>query len=316
MHRLTATAVVVILLAAPACVRRAVPSTVHESRTFPVTAGKLIRLDVRSLDVDVKVAEASTISVTVDLQVQSSSRAWTRRWLERNTPIFEDSQSVLEVRLPERERRSLVLIGFVHTRGRLDVVVPPSCRLEVKTASGDVKIAGEATLADPVRVTTSSGDVRVSGGVNTLIAHTASGDVRVAGSALAQFEADTASGDVALAAGSARTIVDTASGDIRLEKLTGDLSADTSSGDVWATWEQLAAGCKLRVRTSSGDVRLRLPEGTALKGEIDTSSGRIHSQFSGKADRRGHALSFEAAGEGVDLEVRTSSGDVSLRSHS
>jgi DUF4097 and DUF4098 domain-containing protein YvlB len=316
MCRLTATAVVVVLLAAPACVRHTVPNTVHESRTFPVTAGKLVRLDVRSLDVDVKVVEASTISVTVDLQVRSSSRAWTKRWLERNTPVFEDSDSVLEVRLPERERRSLVLIGFVHTRGRLDVVVPASCRLEVKTASGDVKIAGEATLSGLVRVTTSSGDVKVGGGVHELIVRTASGDVRIAGTALDQFEADTASGDVTLAAGSAKAIVDTASGDIRLEKLTGDLSADTSSGDVWATWEQLPAGCMIRVRASSGDVRLRVPDSTALKGEIATSSGRIHSQFPAKAEKRGHTLSFEATGEAVNLQVHTSSGDVSLRSHS
>jgi hypothetical protein len=316
MRRPAPTVVMVLLVAAAGCARHAAPNTIHETHTFPFTAGKLVRLDVRSLDVDVKVAEASTISVTVDLQVRSNSRAWTKRWLERNTPVFEDSNSVLEVRLPEGERRGLVLVGFVQTRGRLEVVVPPSCRLEVKTASGDVKIAGEATLSGPVRVSTSSGDVRVGGGVHELIVQTASGDVRAAGSPLAGFEADTASGDVTLVAGSAKAIVDTTSGDIRLEKLTGDLSADTSSGDVWATWNQLPVGSKVRARTSSGDVRLRLPDGTPLKGEIDTTSGRIRSQFPAKADKRGHTLTFQATGDGVELDVRTSSGDVSLRSHS
>jgi len=316
MRRFAFTLALSGLLVLVACARPSVPNAVHESKTFPAAAGKLVRLDVRSLDVHVKVAESSTISVTVDLKSRSSSRAATRRWIERNTPVFDDSESVLEVRVPSVGRRSLVVVGFIHTEGRLELVIPPSCRLEVRTSSGDVSIEGEPPLSGPVRIDTASGDVTVRDGVRELIADTSSGDVRVTGQALAVLEADTASGDVTLEGGAERVIVETSSGDARLEKLTGDLSADTSSGTVAANWERLAAGNKVRVRTSSGDVRLRLPEGTPLGGEINTTSGRIHSDFSPTREKHGRMMSFVAPGASVDLEVRTSSGDVNLRARS
>jgi DUF4097 and DUF4098 domain-containing protein YvlB len=316
MRALTPIAVLAVVVGTSACVRHGAPEAVQQTHTFPAHAGKLVRLDVRSLDVHVRVAEADAVSVTVELSVQSSSRAWTRRWVERNTPVFEDSDSVLEVRLPETERHGLFIIGFVHTRARLDLVVPSSCRLEVRTSSGDVRIEGSAMLAGPVRVHTSSGDVTVTGGVHELIADTSSGDVRVSGPALAAFEADTSSGDVTLTGGAAKAVVDTSSGDLRMEKLGGDVAAETSSGDVGASWEQLPAGSKVRVRTSSGDVRLRVPDGTRLNGGFSTGSGSLHSEIPGTRDQHGHQLSFEATGPAVAIEVRTSSGDVVLRTRS
>jgi hypothetical protein len=302
------------VLVLAACAKPSGPQAIHQSHTFPAAAGKLIRLNVRSLDVHVKVAEASAISVTVALEARSSSRAATKRWIERNTPVFEDSDSVLEVRLPSSRHGGVVVFGFLHTEGRIELVVPPSCRLDVKTSSGDVTVAGETTLSGLVRVDTSSGDVTVDGGVRELIADTSSGDVRVTG-ALATLEADTSSGDVTLQGGSERVIVDTSSGDAKLEKLSGDLSADTSSGRVSANWDRLAAGTKITVRTSSGDVRLRVPEGTPLAGEIKTTSGSINSDVPGTGDKHGRAMSFATQGASVGVEVRTSSGDVSVRTH-
>jgi hypothetical protein len=316
MRPFTPIAALAVVFAAAGCTVHSTPRGIQETHTFPARAGKLVRLDVRSLDVQVKVAEADTITARVELQAQSTSRNASRRWIERNTPVFEDSDSVLEVRLPERADHGLFFVGFFHSRGRLDLVVPPACRLEVKTSSGDVRIEGGATLAGPIRVNTSSGDVTVTGGVGELIADTSSGDVRVSGTELASLEADTSSGDVTLSGGAGRAVVDTSSGDVHLEKMTGAVSVDTSSGDVWTIWTSLPAASKVHVRTSSGDVRLRLPEGTALSGEITTSSGRVHSAIPATSEDRGHRLRFAAPAAAVGFEVRTTSGDVNLRTGS
>ena len=317
MRSRTAITMLAVLLGVTGCVRHRTPSTVQETHSFPAHPGKLVRLDARSLDVHVAVGGSDTIQVGVKLDVQSSSRAWARRWIERNTPIYEDSDSVLEVRLPERERHGLFLIGFVHTSGRLEVVVPASCRLEVRTSSGDVRTEGGASLADPVRVNTSSGDVTITGGVHQGFVHSSSGDVRVSGPPPASLEVDTSSGVVTVTGGAAGVVVDTSSGDVRLEKLSGDLSADTSSGDVWASWSELPSGSKVTVRTSSGDVRLRIPQGTQLDGTIHTTSGRVHSAIPPASEERGHhQMSFAAPSGAVAVEVRTSSGDVSLRTGS
>jgi hypothetical protein len=315
MRRPILVATLAMLLVMLGCRHPSSPPAIRESRTFPAAPGKFVKLDLRSLDVQVRVAEANVITVTVGLQARASSSAAARRWVERNTPVIEDSASTLEV-TQQRGTRGVFVIGFLHTSGKIELTVPPSCRLEVRTSSGDVTIAGETSLTDPVRVNTASGDVRVTGGVRELIARTTSGDVRVSGPPLAVAEVDTASGDVSIEAGTAKAIVDTSSGDVRVKKLTGDFMADTSSGDVSAGWDRVAPGTKIRIRTASGDVGLRLPASTSLQGEVSTSSGRIHSDFAGSSDHREHHLSLAGPGEGVQIEVRTTSGDASLRTSS
>jgi hypothetical protein len=312
MRRIVPLLASLMLLLATACVRRGLPTRTHETRTFPAAADKLVKVDVRSLDVRVNVAEANVITATVNLEAQSSSRSAARRWVERNTPQFDDSASTLEVRQPTREG-TVILFGFMHNRGLVELTVPPTCRLEIHTSSGDVALSGEAAVSGPVRVDTSSGDVTVRGGARELVIRTSSGDVLVSGGKLVGFEADTSSGDITLNSGSERTLVETSSGEVRLDKLAGGLSADTSSGDVRATWETLASGQKVRVHSASGDVRLRVPAATGLIGEITTTSGTISSDFPGSSERREHHFTLTSPAPAVDFEVHTSSGDVTLR---
>ena len=314
MRRAVLAAVLTMLVAAAGCVRVRTPLAVHETRTFAAGPDKLVRLDVGSIDVHVTVSDGTAITATLDLDARSSSRGAAQRWIANHTPVFEDSPSALDVRLPSRHRGIFVL-GYLNGKARLDLVVPPTCRLEVRTSSGDVGVAGDALLAGAARVTTSSGDLAVEGGVRELIARTSSGDVRITRHALVALEADTSSGDVTLEAGVERATVDTSSGDIRLEGLAGDLAVGASSGDVSASWERVPPAASIRVRSSSGDVRLRIPAGTPLAGEIATTSGSIHSGIDGTRGRHDHQLTFTAAGPAATIEVRTTSGDVSVRTH-
>jgi len=311
MRRSILVAALIVPLAGSGCVRHAAPLSVRETKTFPAAAGKLVRFDVRSLDVDVKVAPGDVITAEVDVDARSSSRSAASRWMESHTPVFDDSATTLEIRQPSR-RAGVVIFGYLNAKARVKLVLPPECRLEIRTSSGDITISGDASVTGPVRVNSSSGDVTVTGGLKELIVKTSSGDVVIRHQALTAIEADTSSGDVTLESGSERAIVDTSSGDVRLEQLAGGLSVDTSSGEVAASWARLVPGAKLRVRTSSGDVRLRLPEAAPLRGQISTRSGSIRSDFSGTSERHEHELSFSAAGEAADIDVQTSSGDVNL----
>ncbi len=312
MRRAVLAAAITVLIAGAGCTRARTPLAVHETHTFAAGPDKLVRLDVGSIDLHVDVADATAITATLDLDARSSSRGAAQRWISNHTPVFEDSASALEIRLPSRHGGIFVL-GYLNARARIDLTVPAGCRLEVRTSSGDVRIAGGQLLLAPARVTTSSGDVTVEGGLRELIARTSSGDVRIRRHPLAALEADTSSGDVTLESGAERATVDTSSGDIRLEGLGGSLAATASSGDVSASWEKIAPAASIRVRASSGDVRLRLPAGTTLAGEIATTSGNIHSNIDGTHGRRDHELTFAAAAAATTIEVRTTSGDVSVR---
>lgn len=316
-------AALLLTIPALACTRPATePAQLHETHTFPAPAGKLVSVEVQSIDVDVEVVEGETITANLDLEVHSSSRGSARRWIERNTPTFDDSPTRLEVQAPSRGH-TVVMFGFLSTDGRLTLKVPSGCRLEVRTSSGDVHLSGEKALAGTVRIDTSSGDVTVRSGAHELIADTASGDVHVSGRDLAVLEADTASGDVRLEDGADRVVVDTASGDVTLRELRGDLSASTSSGEVRASWRTLAAGEAIKVGTSSGDVSLRLPGALAASGELRTGSGTISSELAGSEDERGRRFTFTApapaaeapagaAQASVAISVRTTSGDITL----
>ena len=314
MRRGTLAAILSVPLLAAACARARVPLSVHETKTFPAAPGKLVRLDLRSLDVDVTVGTAATITAQVDIEAHSSSRTAAQRWMESHTPVFEDSASTLDVR-QQPARSSIVIFGYINTNGRVRMALPASVRLEIRTTSGDVTVAGDAALSGPVRIRTSSGSVTVTGGLDELIVKATSGDVMVRRRALTALDADTTSGDVTLESGTQRAIIGTTSGDVRLEQLQGGLSVDTSSGEVAASWAALAAGASIRVHTSSGDVRLRVPASSPLRGHITTRSGSIRSDLPGNSEHRERELTLSAPGPAAEVEIRTSSGDVSVHEH-
>lgn len=313
MRRLVLVATFLSLFLVGACAppRPRGPVTYHESKAFPAPAGKLVRLDLASLDALVRVAEGNEIKVEVSLEARSGSSRAAQRWVAKHTPVFEDSESVLEISLPRRSH-SVVVFGMLHTKESFEITIPPGCRFEARSASGDVEIEGDATFSDPVRVTTASGDVTVRGGAGALVVSTASGDVQITGAPISSLEVDTASGDVAADAAVAKAVIDTASGDVRARGLTGELSVDTASGDVRATWQGLPAAGRISVRSTSGDVRLRMPATAPLSGRLSTTSGRLLSDIDGVWGRSHRSLQFGAPEGGLQLDVRTTSGDIHL----
>lgn len=321
LYRALTAATLAAALAGCGSQRGGTATTHRDSRQVESAAGKLVVLDVRSLDVEVEVVDGSTIDVAVELDARSSSRAAASRWVERNTPAFADSPTRLEITTPRRG--SVSVVGFIETEGVIRLKVPAECRVELKTGSGDVVLRGSVAMAAPVRVETGSGDVTVRGGARELVVDTASGDVRVTGDALARIEVDTASGDVSLDAGADRVAVETASGECVLRRLRGGVTVSSKSGDVDARWLRLAAGERVDVETSSGEVALRLPPSVPVRGTVTTSGGSIESELPGEEDRRGHRFTLasppagaeaQPSDDAVELRVRTGSGDVRLLS--
>lgn len=310
MRRALLTLALMLLL--PACRPPGrTPLTHHESRTFAAAAGKLVRCELRSLDLEVEVREGDTITATVDLEVSASSSGLARRWIENHTPAFTDGAETLEISVPSGRRTSLVL-GQLRTHGTIVLTVPPQCRLEVDSSSGDISIEGKAPLAGPVRLTTSSGDAEISGGVGELIMHSSSGDLQVDRTALGRLEFESSSGDVRVRSGCGNALVDTSSGEVRLHDLEGSLSADTSSGDVVVSWTSVPGG-GVRVSSTSGDVDLELPANVTLRGDVATSSGELRSDFPATSERRGRRLTLNGGSGAIEVEIRTTSGDVHLR---
>ncbi|MEW6338800.1 MAG: DUF4097 family beta strand repeat-containing protein [Acidobacteriota bacterium] len=300
-----------ILFTTIACHGERTPTTFTETRSFPVAAGKVVRLDLGSLDLEVRVADTDSIGVEVSLEARSSAPGAARRWIESHRPAYSDGPSRLVVEVPKRSHGTF-MVGYFRSDGDVRLTIPPSCRLEVETSSGDVTLDGIGPLDGAVRVTTASGDLEVRGGAREIVVRTASGDVDIDAGALDRLEADTASGEVVLRSGARQAIVDTASGEVDLSDLSGELSVHTTSGDVRARWAVPPAGGRIEVNTTSGDIALNLPTAAVLTGRARTRTGRLESDWKGSWDRRRSLQLPATAAAATTIELRATSGDIEL----
>ena len=191
----------------------------------------------------------------------------------------------------------------VHTRRSqdLDIDIPRTAAITLRTVSGDVEALGIggtsrwASTSGDLRVTVSAGPVHLesmsgdavveASTAVTLVGRTVSGDLKVRAPRLDGLDASTTSGDVRveadLAAGN-RHAISSVSGDV--DVITGSpvrLEAQTIAGDVMANGPHATEGGRgrrtlvvgngsvgLSVRTTSGDVRLRV-----LGGLVSTAPG-------------------------------------------
>ena len=213
--------------------------------------------------------------------------------LEREVSLEAEASAV---RIRDAHSTRLRIGPLVMHTGRapdLDIDVPRTARLSVRTLSGDVvalgiggasrwaTASGELRIqADggPISVESMSGDVTIDASVALeLSARLVSGELRVRAPRLLRLDASTTSGDVdvdgALSEGEAGSIT-SVSGDVRL----------TASGDV-----------RLDARTVTGDVRASVPH--------RAEGGRGHRTLI-IGDGRAH------------VSVRTMSGDILVRGRS
>jgi hypothetical protein len=188
--------------------------------------------------------------------------------------------------------------------GSVDVLImlPASAIYEgsFTTTSGDVGVDGLAF--EGLKVASTSGDIAIRDvRASTLDAETSSGDVEVEG-AVGRLVGKTASGDIEIDARVAEVELKSSSGsiDARLEtSRSGSMNVETSSGDaILELAESPTRGYDLQARTGSGDIEIRLSDGTL---EQDGEDAREATFRTSSYDRRDIRSS---------VSIRTSSGDV------
>ena len=204
---------------------------------------------------------------------------------------IESAPGIVRIRDGDGSARLGPLLVRTHRSPDLDIDMPRTAAVSLRTMSGDVEalaIGGAsrwASASGDLRVTVSAGPVQLesmsgnavveASAAIALSARTVSGDLKVRAPRLDALDASTTSGDVRveadLAAG-ARHAISSVSGDV--DVITGSpvrLEAQTIAGDVRANGPHATEGGRgrrtlvvgngsvaLTVRTTSGDVRLRV----------------------------------------------------------
>jgi len=160
--------------------------------------------------------------------------------------------------------------------------------------SSSANISLEILEAEDAAINVSSGDVQLDTvTAETLVIKLSSGDLEIK------------------ALDSNRTEINT-SGKTLIKSGRGEIILEGSSGDVDITLSALDAPLNLEI--SSGDITIALPEGSAFDALLDTSSGRIRSEFSvlGDLTADGDGLKGMINGGGVPVTLQTSSGNIQL----
>jgi Toastrack DUF4097 len=197
------------------------------------------------------------------------------------------------IRIHDLERR--FRLGPFEVRapspGDLEVDVPRSARVVVRTLSGDVEatgIGGESHWA------TASGDLRLGVGGGPVVAESMSGDVVLVAAAAIDLTARSVSGDLQLRGPSFEGV-----------------AASTTSGDVHLDAALSATGVH-RISSVSGDVELVTPSPVTVETETITGDVRASGRHTAAGGRGRRTMSF---GDGmVRVTIRTTSGDIRLAS--
>ncbi|BBY17604.1 DUF4097 family beta strand repeat-containing protein [Mycolicibacterium litorale] len=181
----------------------------------------------------------------------------------------------------------------------IDIALPAHSRLQASSASAD--FTSDGVLGD-CRFSSASGAARFDVVEGNIKADTASGDI-AAQSVVGNVAIATASGDATFGRLEGDLKFQAASGALTVERLRGAVRAQTASGDVSVA---AAVSGDVTVTTSSGDVGLGIPEGTAAKLDVHTRSG----SFSNTLDPSGGPAD---GNEKLVVHARTGSGDISVR---
>jgi len=257
-------------------------------RSFDVTAGGMLSVNVG--DGDVEVRSGSAGSAAVKVYVQARDMDWGREVFERMQFAVGVEGDRVTVRARDANMRDY---EWREQRGvgvLVQITVPETFNLDVRTADGDVDIG---RVDGRVDIRTSDGDIVVGElrGPEVSI-ETSDGDVTAESLRAERITVRTSDGDVNLSVSGNDTRITTGDGDISLDLLTeGEVALHTGDGDI------------------------TVYASPALRADLELHGGDVHVQSEiqivGRIDRSG--ARGQLNGGGPLLVARTGDGTISIR---
>lgn len=237
------------------------------------------------------------------------------------TKVDIDGRRAEEVRVEQRGDAVHVLAPQPRGIGRdnqldLRIAVPSGSDLHSRTGSADLAATGSYGASS---IKSGSGQVHVERIGRTAVVDTGSGDVTI-DDLTAEARLRSGSGDIRLGHTAAVTAVSTGSGDVRVgtsdgvlvvKTGSGDLTVDRAGTDVTLTTGSgdfgigTASAGRVSLKGASGDLRIGIPEGTAVWTDVCTASGRVHSSVASVGEP-------EPGAPYVEVRATTASGDIEL----
>lgn len=108
-------------------------------------------------------------------------------------------------------------------------------------------------------------------------------------------------------------------GNIKLKNVTGPLVLSTISGNVEVVFSSVSKDKPISIAAISGEIDVTLPASTPANIEMSAMSGNMYSDFDFHSDDKnmkhvgGGAINTQINGGGVDIKLRSISGNIYLR---
>ncbi|MCJ7577994.1 MAG: DUF4097 domain-containing protein [candidate division Zixibacteria bacterium] len=323
--------------------------TLHKE--LPATASPSLKVQNTSGEIKIESHPENKIIIDALKVVEADNSEEAKRKTDGIEVVIENYDSKVEIKTKYTPLKSKsfweAVLGFDgKSSGYVDyhILVPEKIELNVSSISGDVIISD---ISGGVEVNVTSGDLWIKRIKGHLDLETTSGDVEISmieGGVIASgtssnlemfdikgdanlsstsgdisaediagsIQINNTSGDVSLKEVEGNIEVTTASGDVIIDQKEGGLRLESSSGDVEVK-TKIFPQYKYYVETSSGYIRLLLPQDSNAEVELETSSGSLDCKLPLTVSSISRNLLKGKLGEGgPQINLITTSGDISL----
>ena len=185
---------------------------------------------------------------------------------------------------------------------------PAKKAIVFKSISGDIEVQGSDAETTTIE---KDGFVRIKEHDDSIKITALNGNVKITVPAKTDLAVASVSGDVTLSGINGNIDIESVSGDVTGSKLAGSLKAETVSGDLDLDY---AAVDKMKIKSKTGDVALRLPEDVEAEIELETEEGTATCDFE-LIDRKEEddKLSGIINKTGAKIKIASAHGDVELK---
>jgi len=259
---------------------------INESKTFKPEEISEIEVDLVSTDLNIIPTTKGEIIVHFYGEVSTN--------VNRNIPELVAYKTGDKLYVETLRGKDIIVFGINIERTTMDIYIPEVSLKEfkIKLVSGDVVLEGISAVE--LDLATVSGDIKVQDLEAEKIRTSAtSGDIIVQ-DYTGNIDAGNTSGDISLIDGDDNE----------------DMDAHTISGDISIEQDGVS---DMNIGSTSGDVKIKLPEDSQFYLDISTVSGDIKCDFDMKISSSSRRSLEGAVGDSGDrIMISTVSGDVTV----
>jgi DUF4097 and DUF4098 domain-containing protein YvlB len=254
-------------------------ATLKESfaQSYPFSAGGTLTLRNVNGSVTLDAWDRNEVRIEADKEVKAGSDADARKIMDQVKIDVQTAAGGLRVdtKLPKKDNGLLGWLGNNGTNVNVTyrVHLPRQAHVDAGSVNGAVALTGTHGAA---KLDSTNGSLKVTGVEGNLDLGTTNGSIAAAG-------------------------------------INGTVKAETTNGSINLEFANVPRQGDLALETTNGGVTVKLPRGSGVSVDAETTNGRVHSDFQvagGEAGKR--HLSGDINGGGSRLHIRTTNGGVHL----